>query len=275
MNLFRATIDTRHPNSVVANINQFDDATLELQVLSDGQISGSWLNPKFRLLGVKKDGNEVEQTTDINVINAGDHVIRIKLKEQMLTCRGMVKMQLIIKDGDRTSTPIFYVSVNQSLEEGIVQSFKDIHTLDELEEMLSFKRGPKGDAGPPGPQGPQGEKGADGTMSFEDLTDEQREKLRGPKGEQGSQGPTGPQGEKGDKGEIGPQGLRGEVGPQGEQGPRGVPGPQGPTGPRGEKGEQGEVGPQGSKGEVGPRGEQGLQGEPGPQGPIGPNGVFV
>ena len=61
MNLFRATIDTRHPNSVVANINQFDDATLELQVLSDGQISGSWLNPKFRLLGVKKDGNEVEQ----------------------------------------------------------------------------------------------------------------------------------------------------------------------------------------------------------------------
>lgn len=49
----------------------------------------------------------------------------------------------------------------------------------------------KGDVGPVGPQGP---KGADGTMSFEDLTEEQRESLRGPIGE------TGPQGEPGKDG---------------------------------------------------------------------------
>lgn len=70
----------------------------------------------------------------------------------------------------------------------------------------------KGDVGPVGPQGP---KGADGTMTFEDLTEEQRESLRGPIGE------TGPQGEKGDTGEQGPQGI---------QGPQGEPGPQGPAG---------------------------------------------
>lgn len=42
--------------------------------------------------------------------------------------------------------------------------------------------------GPEGPQGPQGPKGADGTMTFADLTDEQRESLRGPQGEPGQDG---------------------------------------------------------------------------------------
>ena len=59
--------------------------------------------------------------------------------------------------------------------------------------------GPQGEQGPEGPQGPQGEqgpKGADGTMSFDELTEEQRELLRGPQGEQG------PKGEKGDKGDA-------------------------------------------------------------------------
>lgn len=39
--------------------------------------------------------------------------------------------------------------------------------------------------------GPVGPKGADGTMVFEDLTEEQRESLRGPIGETGPQGPKG------------------------------------------------------------------------------------
>ena len=46
------------------------------------------------------------------------------------------------------------------------------------------------DQGLPNPEpvnlrGPEGPKGADGTMTFEDLTDEQREALRGPKGDPG------------------------------------------------------------------------------------------
>ena len=46
-------------------------------------------------------------------------------------------------------------------------------------------QGPIGETGPQGPQGevgpvgPQGPKGADGTVSFNDLTDEQKESLKG------------------------------------------------------------------------------------------------
>ena len=44
-------------------------------------------------------------------------------------------------------------------------------------------------------------KGADGTMTFEDLTEEQKESL---KGEQGEVGPAGPQGMQGPIGPAGP-----------------------------------------------------------------------
>ena len=73
-------------------------------------------------------------------------------------------------------------------------------------------------------------KGADGTMTFEDLTEAQRESLRGEKGDQGI---PGPQGEKGDTGERGPQG---EQGIQGIQGVQGIQGIQGEKGDKGDKG---------------------------------------
>ena len=91
-----------------------------------------------------------------------------------------------------------------------------------------------GEQGPEGPQGPQGVPGKDGTMTFEELTDEQRESLRGPQGIQGEQGP---QGEIGPQGEQGPKGDTGEQGPQGIQGEQGIQGPEGPQGIQGEKGE--------------------------------------
>lgn len=93
--------------------------------------------------------------------------------------------------------------------------------------------------GPPGPAGPRG---ADGTVAFEDLTDEQRESLRGPQGIQGEPGPQGIQGERGLQGEPGPQGIQGIQGIQGERGL------QGETGPRGSQGIQGPAGPQGERG---------------------------
>lgn len=84
--------------------------------------------------------------------------------------------------------------------------------------------------GPAGPQGPQGEKGADGTMTFEDLTPEQKASLKGDKGD------TGPQGPKGDKGDTGAAGPQGEPGPKGD---KGDPGENGAQGPQGEKGDPG------------------------------------
>ena len=101
-------------------------------------------------------------------------------------------------------------------------------------------QGPPGPQGPKGDPGPQGKKGADGSMTFEELTPEQRESLRGPQGEQGPQGTQGIQGVQGlpgDRGETGP------IGPEGPQGLQGEQGPEGPQGPQGDVGPQGEVGP--------------------------------
>lgn len=87
--------------------------------------------------------------------------------------------------------------------------------------------------GPAGPQGPQGPKGADGTMTFEDLTPEQKASLKGDKGDKGDTGAAGPQGEsgpKGDKGDPGPQGPKGDTGATGAQGPQGIQGEPGTNG---------------------------------------------
>ena len=93
--------------------------------------------------------------------------------------------------------------------------------------------GPQGEIGPQGPVGPQGPKGADGTMTFEDLTPEQKASLKGDKGDKGDTGAAGPQGEpgpKGDKGDPGPQGPKGDTGETGAQGPQGLQGEPGTNG---------------------------------------------
>lgn len=93
--------------------------------------------------------------------------------------------------------------------------------------------GPQGEIGPQGPVGPQGPKGADGTMTFEDLTPEQKASLKGDKGDKGDTGAAGPQGEpgpKGDKGDPGPKGDKGDTGETGAQGPQGLQGEPGTNG---------------------------------------------
>ena len=106
--------------------------------------------------------------------------------------------------------------------------------------------GYQGDMGQQGAKGYQGDKGADGTMSFEDLTPEQKATLKGDQGVQGAQG------------DKGADGVQGEMGYQGD---------------RGEKGYQGDAGVQGAKGDstgvVGPQGTQGTQGDRGDRGPQG------
>nr|DAY88821.1 MAG TPA: collagen alpha 1(VIII) chain protein [Caudoviricetes sp.] len=94
-------------------------------------------------------------------------------------------------------------------------------------------QGPQGEVGPAGPVGPEGPKGADGTMTFEDLTPEQKASLKGDKGDKGDTGAAGPQGEpgpKGDKGDPGPKGDKGDPGETGAQGPQGLQGEPGTNG---------------------------------------------
>ena len=164
---------------------------------------------------------------------------------------------------------------------------------------LPGEKGERGEQGPKGERGPQGEPGEDGTMTFEDLTPEQRESLRGPRGipgEDGDKGERGLPGEKGDKGDpftyedFTPEqleALKGERGPRGlpgEDGAKGEPGEQGLKGDKGEpftyedftdeqlqalKGERGDKGERGPAGPAGDDGQDGADGSTGPQGPRG------
>ena len=141
--------------------------------------------------------------------------------------------------------------------------------------------------GETGPVGPQGEKGADGTMTFEDLTPEQKASLKGDKGDTGAAGPQGEPGPKGDKGDPGVKGEKGDTGAAftydmftEEQlaaltGPQGIQGKPGPQGPKGDPGPQGNVGPQGPRGNKGDKGDKGDKGETGPQGPKGEDGTMT
>lgn len=170
------------------------------------------------------------------------------------------------------------------------------------------EQGPAGERGPQGEPGKPGKDGQDGTMTFEDLTPEQRESLRGPRGvpgedgEDGQPGKPGQDGKPGERGERGPKGDKGDPftyenftdeqlqalkGERGEPGKQGVPGERGPAGNDGKDGADGSTGPQGPRGKAftyddftpeqlealkGERGERGPQGDPGKPGQPGKDG---
>ena len=138
MNLFKATLDTRHQNGVIGTITQFDNATLELQILSGGQVDEAWQEPQFELIAIKRDMNQVREVEQdkFTILSKEDHRVQIDLKEQFLTYKGSVKMQLVIKDGSRLSTTIFYLSIGQSLDSTIVESHRDVKVLDDLEAYV-------------------------------------------------------------------------------------------------------------------------------------------
>ena len=119
--------------------------------------------------------------------------------------------------------PAIELSAAEQIAYKVQQALEKAQAVEDAAAAGKF-RGEKGETGERGP------KGEDGTVAFEDLTENQKAMLNG---------------EKGDKGEIGEKGEKGD------------------QGPKGEKGEQGETGPKGDKGEKGDRGEQGPQGEKG------------
>ena len=142
MNIFKGTLDTRQQNGVIATVTQFDNATLELQIVTDGQVSEAWESPQFELIAMKRDNNPVREVDQdhFTILSKEEHKVRIELKEQFLTCRGTVKMQLIIKDGGRESTTIFYLLVGQSLDRDIIESRVDVKVLDDLEIYIQTGR---------------------------------------------------------------------------------------------------------------------------------------
>ena len=170
-------------------------------------------------------------------------------------------------------------------------------------------KGDKGDKGEQGIQGPKGDKGEDGTITFEELTPEQKALLKGDKGDQGERGPKGDKGEgfsiyktyasiaamNADAANV-PEGkfviitstveeednaklfCKNATGfsfitdMSGATGIKGEKGDQGDQGEKGDKGDKGDPGPQGIQGEQGIQGSQGLQGEKGEKGDAGKDG---
>ena len=93
--------------------------------------------------------------------------------------------------------------------------------------QLRYLTGPQGERGPQGATGERGPAGRDGVVTFENLSQAQRNSLKGDKGERGEQGPPGQPGPRG------ADGARGAAGERGATGERGPAGPQGATGERG------------------------------------------
>lgn len=136
MNPIIATVDTRISSySSIGTINVLDDATIDLTILTNGIVNAPWIEPEFQLIGVKADKNEVRQLDGFNVTSLENRTLAIKLKNEMLTYPGMLKLQLITKDSGRTSTTVFYLYVGQSLEHDIV-SHRDVKVLDDLEAYV-------------------------------------------------------------------------------------------------------------------------------------------
>ena len=90
--------------------------------------------------------------------------------------------------------------------------------------QLRYLTGPQGERGPKGDTGERGPAGRDGVVTFENLSQSQRNSLKGDRGERGEQGPRGLQGPPGP---IGPKGNDGARGPKGDPGPAGRDGQDG------------------------------------------------
>ena len=142
MNTYKAILDTSRSNGVIATITQFDNATLELQIVTNGEIEHAWESPQFELVAIKRDQYAVRESDQaaFTIKDAGEHLVSVDLKEQFLTCRGSTKMQLVVKDGDRLSTSVFYVMIGESLDHTIIESHRDVAVLDDLEAYIQTGR---------------------------------------------------------------------------------------------------------------------------------------
>ena len=209
--------------------------------------------------------------------------IRVKPHNDYLDMKGVDALWLKIKQyvaehGGENG------SVNEEEVNALIASYYAAHR-DELkgEPFTYADFTPEQLAALKGADGAPGAPGKDGTVAFENLTEEQRLSLKGEKGDKGDRGDRG---EKGDTGERGPKGADGtmtfsDLTDEQKQSLKGDKGDTGEKGDpftyedftveqlaalKGEKGDKGDTGPQGVQG---PQGERGVQGIPGAKGPAG------
>ena len=125
--------------------------------------------------------------------------IQIRMQQKRMSASQWATSSLILLDGE----------LGIESDTGFVKVGNGTGRFSELQYLT----GPRGERGERGLTGERGPAGRDGVVTFENLSQAQRNTL------------------KGDRGETGPTGPRGERGPAGE---RGLTGPQGPTGNAGQ-----------------------------------------
>ena len=138
MQILKAIVDTQRTNNTIGYVNAGDAVKLNLQVISNGEIGDSWVNPVIELHGIKSDKKRVRQTDYIQVVDLESHQLEVELHEQMTTCDGLVRLQLVIKDGGRVSSSVFYLRVAGSLELDAIDSYDYIRVFDDFDTYMEL-----------------------------------------------------------------------------------------------------------------------------------------
>ena len=195
-----ATVDFKMPGNLI-------DEKYILEISCDGYVFPS---DNDYIIDVKKGYAELLDGKTANLYaKTTKEFVR---EEAEKAVKELGKTELKGDKGDRGAKgePGKSITVSNTKKQGKdnIVTFSDNTTI-------TIKDGNDGKTGPTGPQGerglqgvpgPQGPKGKDGTMTFADLTEEQKQSLKG------DVGPAGPQGPKGEPGPIGPQGPQGKDG---------------------------------------------------------------
>ena len=139
MQILKAIVDTQRTNTTIGYVNTGDVVKLNLQVISNGEIGDNWVNPVIELHGIKSDKKRVRQTDNIQIVDLANHHLEITLHEQFMTCDGLVRLQLVIKDdGGRISSSVFYLRVTKSLEMGVMESHDYIQVFDDFDTYMEL-----------------------------------------------------------------------------------------------------------------------------------------
>lgn len=230
----RITLNLQETNTMVSIRAKRGDTGRKLLIhLSDGSIPYHISDDCYATFTAKKpDGTKINNACTIE-----NNVIEYEFTDQTCAAVGTMKAEIRLYGADDMiiTSACFLVNVYDTVfrDGDEVDSEGEMNTLDALilktnalNQDLEQKLKDGYFQGEPGPQGPQGEPGS---VSFENLTEEQRESLRGPQGIPGPVGPQGPAGPQGPDGAVRFEDLTEEQretlrGPQGEQGPAGPAG---------------------------------------------------
>lgn len=125
----------------VGEVKQLDTMELDVKVLENG-VPKNLESSEIALYVRKKDGTILEQKDNINIVEASEGAIKIRVKNQATACVGMTLFELELKGADGIATTgIFIFVVNERVVNGeVVESKDEIHALVEVEKYVKLAK---------------------------------------------------------------------------------------------------------------------------------------